>query len=197
MATSTNKPGFPRTPIKITPAFGFSYITERALREGLGRRKFGRQEMEKVVEWFRQYEPQPVCAFCGSSTVRRWDHLIPIREDGETVLGNMVLACQPCDDSKGKSSFKEWMRGTSAKSPKTLGVHDVDGRIRRLEEYVQSFGYVARPLEKRLNADERGTLSDIREGLARLRSDVDSLLKSYQARVGKGLLKRYVIDGGT
>ena len=186
MTTPTDKLAFPRTPIKITPAFGFSYITERALREGLGRRQFGREEMEKVKEWFRQYEPQPACAFCGSSTVQRWDHLIPIRGNGETVLGNMVLACQPCDDSKGQASFKEWMRGTSAKSPETRGVHDVDGRIRRLEKYGQAFGYVPTVLEKRLNANELAKLSGIRDDLTRLRTDVDSLIESYKTRVGKG-----------
>ncbi|MCH9052803.1 MAG: HNH endonuclease [Proteobacteria bacterium] len=186
MTTPTKKPTFPRAPIKITPAFGFSYISERALREGLGRRQFGREEMEKVKEWFSEYEPQPACAFCGSSTVRRWDHLIPIRNNGETVLGNMVLACQPCDDSKGKRSFKEWMRGPPAKSPATRGVHDVDGRIRRLEEYLQAFGYVPTPLEKRLNANELDTLSDIRGGLDRLRTDVESFIEGYKTRVGKG-----------
>ena len=186
MTTPSNKPAFPRAPKRMTPAVGFSYISERAIREGLGRREFRREEMEKVKEWFRQYEPQPACAFCGSSTVQRWDHLIPIRGNGETVLGNMVLACQPCDDSKGQASFKEWMRGTSAKSPETRGIHDVDGRIRRLEGIVQAFGYVPTVLEKRLNADELARLRGIRDDLDRLRTEVDSFIESYKKRVGKG-----------
>lgn len=185
MTTSTSKPAFPSTPKKITPAFGFSYI-ERAIREGLGRRQFARQEMVKVGEWFCKYEPQPACAFCGSPTVPRWDHLVPISEGGETVLGNMVLACQPCDDSKGKSSFKEWMGGTAPKSPLKRGVLDVDERIRRLEEYMQEFRYVPTLLEKRLNADELARLSGIRGDLARLRSDVESFIRDYRARGGKG-----------
>ena len=184
MTTSSEKPALPPAPKKITPAFGFSYIAQRALREGLGRRAFARDEMEQVVKWFSQHERQPACAFCGDSAVQRWDHLIPIREDGETVLGNMVLACQQCDDSKGRASFKEWMRGPSAKSPQSLRVHDVEGRIRRLEEYMQTFGYVPTPLEKRLNADELARLREMRLDLTRLRADVDNLIGSYQKRVG-------------
>ncbi|MDA1188934.1 MAG: HNH endonuclease [Chloroflexi bacterium] len=102
-----NTKGFPRVPVKITPAYGFSYISERSLRECLGRRQFRHDEMKQVAEWFAAYEPQPSCAFCGDKQVHRWDHLIPIREDGETVVGNMVMACQPCDDSKGRRLFAE------------------------------------------------------------------------------------------
>ena len=44
MTFKINNLALPHPPIKITPAFGFSYITERAVREGLGRRQFGREE---------------------------------------------------------------------------------------------------------------------------------------------------------
>ena len=139
----------------------------------------------------KQYKPQlderqSACAFCGSRKVDRWDHLIPIRENGETVPGNMVLACETCDDSKGRVSFKQWMRGGSAKSPKKRKVRDLEDRIQRLDAYMQAFGYVPIPLEKRLDPDELASLSRIRKDLTQLRDDVDTLIKSYRTRMGLG-----------
>jgi hypothetical protein len=172
----------PPAPKKITPAFGFSYIKERALREGLGKRRFGLSEMASVVKWFEQYEPQPCCAFCRNSNVQRWDHLIPVRNDGETVLGNMVLACQPCDDSKGGTPFIEWMSGSAPKSPGNWGVADVEERIQRLKAYMEAFHYSPIPLEERLNESERVALSRVRSKLDRLKREVNSLIDGYKKR---------------
>src|SRR5437667_7166060 len=41
----------PRAPARVTTSFAFSYV-ERALQESLATRKFGRQEMQKVVAFF-------------------------------------------------------------------------------------------------------------------------------------------------
>lgn len=172
----------PAAPKKITPAFGFSYITERALREGLGKRQFGLSEMASVVKWFERYEPQPCCAFCGKSDVRRWDHLIPIRNDGETVVGNMVLACQTCDDSKGRTPFIEWMGGSAPKSPGKQSVANVEERIHRLKAYIEAFHYSPIPLEERLNEPERVALSRVRTQLDRLKREVNALIDGYQKR---------------
>ena len=88
----------PRVPSRITPAFGFPYISERALRESLGRRQFGQAEMQQVIQCSlamkRDLCNNPPVPFAEAKTY------------GETVLGNMVLACQQCDDSKGKASFQ-------------------------------------------------------------------------------------------
>ena len=60
----------PRVPGRTTPAFGFSYI-ERSLKDCLGKRQFGQAEKNAVVEYFEKWEPQPSCAFCGSTQVAR------------------------------------------------------------------------------------------------------------------------------
>ncbi len=175
-----------KAPIKITPAYGFSYISQRALREGLGRREFGPTEMERVIRWFSEVasesEDDPRCVYCGDPNPRRWDHLISIRDNGETVLGNMVLACQPCDDSKGRRSFREWMLGSSPKSPLGRGKQNVDERVRRLDAYMRAFEYHPIPLEKRLDIAERAMLVKIRTELERIRSDVHTLIDRYQER---------------
>src|SRR5687767_7943079 len=87
----------PKTPGRCTPSFAFSYV-DRAIREGIGRRLFGIAEQDLAIDFFGG-EPA-TCVYCGSVDFDRWDHVVPVRAGGETVLGNMVPACQPCDDAK-------------------------------------------------------------------------------------------------
>ncbi len=137
----------PTIPKRMTPAFGFSILT-RAVREGLSARHFGKSAVEAVINFFEPRPPE--CVFCGSADVRRWDHLIPVGLGGDTVLGNMVLACSRCDDSKGRRPFDEWMRSDAPFSPASGGVPDLERRIARLKAYMVHFGYSPRQPEERL-----------------------------------------------
>lgn len=167
----------PRIPTRMTPAFGFSVLT-RAVREGLSTRRFGTQEAEAVVSFFGPGSPE--CAFCGSADVRRWDHLIPLGLGGDTVLGNMVLACGRCDDSKGQRPFEEWMLSDAPFSPTTRRVPDIRQRIARLKAYMLRFGYVPRELEKRLSAEELQRFAEIRAKQRQLRREIEDFIRSYQ-----------------
>ena len=169
----------PKAPGRTTPGFAFS-ILRRALTECLGARQFGQAEMAQVLAFFGLTEP--ACVFCGSPEVKRWDHLVAVTQDGETVLGNMVPACACCDDSKRHVPFEEWMLCDAQGSPTSRGVEDVAGRVARIQAYVQQFGYRVRPLEERLDEGERERLARIQADLQRLRSEVDSLIADYRAR---------------
>ena len=76
----------PRVPQRTTTGFSFSNV-ERAIQEGFARRQFGKAEIRQVLAFFG--DPSQ-CVYCGSPDVRRWDHVVPVREGGETVLGNIV-----------------------------------------------------------------------------------------------------------
>jgi len=118
---------------------------------------------------------------CGGDDVGRWDHLVPVSEGGETVLGNMVPCCAHCDDSKQHHGYAEWMRG----NPRTCG-HGVEERIAKIEAYVQDNGYKVRPLEDRLNRAEAKRLKAIRDRLTQARTDLEQLIQDYRARTGEG-----------
>jgi len=168
----------PRAPMRITPAFGFSFVN-RAIQEGFGRRKFGKAEMAQIVSFFGDDPPR--CVFCGAQPIGRWDHLIPVKCWGETVLGNMVPSCAHCDDSKQQYRYEEWMRsnpGTSAPG--------VEERIARIQAYVKHFGYAPRLLDDRLNPGETKRLKAIQDQLARAQTDLEQLIKDYKARTGEG-----------
>ena len=174
----------PEAPQCTRPSFSFSLV-QRSLRDGIADRKFGKAEMDQVVEFFFG-SGEPSCVYCGASPVQRWDHLIPVSKNGDTVLGNMVPACGKCDDSKRDLAFEEWAVGTTSGSPQARAVPDVEGRLARIREYVSKYGYVPRPLEERLQPEELQHLARIREDLNRLRDDIEDFIQAHRTRSGSG-----------
>jgi 5-methylcytosine-specific restriction endonuclease McrA len=170
---------YPKVPMRTTLGFSFSML-ERALFECLGDRKFGMSEIEQVLAFFKNEPPE--CVFCGSQEVRRWDHLIPIKKGGETVLGNMVPSCARCDDSKRDLSIEEWMLGNAPNSPKNRGMVDVERRVQRIYEYMTCFGYQPRRLEERLTPEERAQVEQVRDEMQRLQENMQDLIQNYQKR---------------
>jgi len=170
----------PLVPQRTTPGFVFSTV-DRALYECLAIRKFGQKEMDEFLAFFNTNPPE--CVFCGAKDVKRWDHLFPISKGGDTVLGNMVLACSQCDDSKQGRLFEEWILSNAPLSPKSRGVIDLDQRIGKIKEYISHINYHPRTLEERLNTHELETLNKIRSGLRETRRDIEKLINDYRARV--------------
>jgi len=172
----------PLSPSRTTTGFAFS-ILDRAIREGIARRKFGKTEKAQVLEFFDNSTPE--CVYCGSKDVKRWDHLVPIRNGGDTVLGNMVLACARCDDSKQHFEFEEWMTSSGRFSPQSQGVKDLQNRINKIKSYVDHFGYQPRHLDERLDSVEREKLEEIKESMGEIRAEVEELIRNHREVSGK------------
>ena len=172
----------PRVPQRTTPGFAFSMV-ERALNDCLGRRQFGKPEQAEVLALFFG-TGEPECVYCGSPEIWRWDHVVPVMQGGEAVLGNMVPSCPRCDDSKRDLPFEEWMVSDARWSPATRQVPDVQQRAERISEYVQHFGYAPRTLEQRLDEAEWSRVAQIRYTLQLARQEMDSLIADYRARPG-------------
>lgn len=171
----------PKTPQRTTPGFAFSII-ERALKDCLARRKFGQTEKKQVLEFFGLSMESPECVFCGSSDVERWDHLVPISQGGETVLGNMVPACAQCDDAMRELPFDDWMMSDDRYSPKTLEVKDINQRITHIKKYMRHFNYIPLSLEERLNEGELERLEIIHAKLDEIRSDIEAFIVDHSTR---------------
>jgi len=172
----------PLSPSRTTTGFAFSTL-DRAIREGIAKRKFGKAEKEEVLDFFDNHPPE--CAYCGSKDVKRWDHIVPIRSGGDTVVGNMVLACSRCDDSKQHLEFEEWMKSSSRFSPQSLGVKDFQNRIKKIKSYMDHFGYQPRPLDERLDSVERETLDEILESIEKIRLELEELIRIHREATGK------------
>ncbi len=95
-------------------------------------------EVRKVLE-ILELDPKDLrCSYCGDPATE-WDHLRPLVKDGKPTgypssIRNLVPSCGKCNQSKGKSDWKEWILGTAPRSPTARGVSDVQQRIARLEK---------------------------------------------------------------
>ncbi|MGH8103623.1 MAG: HNH endonuclease signature motif containing protein [bacterium] len=171
----------PRVPGRTTPAFAFS-VLDRSLKECLGNRAFAKEDASKALAYlFGENEPE--CINCGRREIKRWDHIVPVKHCGETVLGNMIPACTECDDSKRDLTFDDWMKSETRLSPQTRGVTDISARTITIREYVAHFGYKVRTLEERLTEDENAVLHRINKLRDELKREIETPISQYQARM--------------
>lgn len=169
----------PKPPSCQRPGFGAA-IFRRTVLEGLGSRMFGEAEVAAALRFFGA--PPLECSYCGSQTVTRWDHLVPVLNGGETVLGNMVPACGSCDDSKAQRDFEIWMRSGAPRSPASRGVPDLDARISKLYRYMEEFGYAPKALADRLTKGELDQLQDLLARLETLRREAEAFIGQVGVR---------------
>ena len=104
-----------KAPIKMTGSRAF-LVLERAMKERLLTRSFGTDERMSALQYFKEVGVTG-CIYCDRDAPERWDHLIPIRDGGATVIGNMVPACQQCDDSKSSKHYLNWLKGNAKRNP--------------------------------------------------------------------------------
>ena len=62
-----------------------------------------------IREWEREQELPKECVFCCSTSDLTTDHLIPRSRGGDDSADNVVLACQPCNASRGDKGVFEWL----------------------------------------------------------------------------------------
>src|SRR5215207_601465 len=130
----------PKAPTKITAARAL-YTLDRAMRERLLDHVFGTEHLLRAAEYFQQAGVAG-CIYCGSPHIERWDHLVSVRMGGATVLGNMVPACQPCDDSKGSKDYRAWLSGPARHNPARANPSLRAEIIQHVEAYQRHFTYV-------------------------------------------------------
>ena len=100
-------------------------------------------EIEKALK-ILEIDPEEMrCAYCGSDS-KEWDHLNPLVKDQKPTgyiseINNLVPACGNCNQSKGNKPWKVWIVSEAKLSPKSKGVADLEGRIRQLDAYENSF----------------------------------------------------------
>src|SRR5438046_3437138 len=83
------------------------------------------------------------CAFCNITDTGNPrtgiipDHLIPARMFGALCLGNVVPACQACNDQRGKMDWKLYLRRFHAAA--------ASKRIRKIQAYLVRYPYASLP----------------------------------------------------
>jgi len=110
------------------------YHVARGLREIVAPRQIiSKAHWKTVLEEFGG-----LCIFCGSAETAENrgivpDHLLPVTQFGELVLGNTVPACQTCNDSRGDRDWRPFLR--------QVYPGNADEQIRRVESHVEKYAY--------------------------------------------------------
>ncbi|MEE9928554.1 HNH endonuclease signature motif containing protein [Microvirgula aerodenitrificans] len=124
-----------------------NYNVRRGLREIVASdHKISDRDWKLILSEFNG-----TCAYCGepASAENRGivpDHLVAVTDFGELVPGNIVPACQTCNDSRGN---KPWRIFISNKFPV-----DANNRIRRIECYIEQHNYSPCSPETSLTPEE-------------------------------------------
>lgn len=124
-----------------------NYNVRRGLREIVAPdHRVSKQEWALVLAEF-----DGTCAYCGAtaSAENRGivpDHLVAVTDFGELIPGNIVPACQTCNDSRGN---KPWRIFLASRFPA-----DAANRTRRIERHVAMHNYSPRSPESSLTPEE-------------------------------------------
>lgn len=84
-----------------------SYRAER--RQHVYSRKRNIGPIPIVGQEFILEEFGGICAYC-ESPATTWDHIIPVKNGGQTVPWNIVPACRSCNSSKNSRDVMDWLR---------------------------------------------------------------------------------------
>jgi len=79
------------------------------------------------------------CAYCGDPATE-WDHLRPLVEHQRPTgyiseIENLVPACGKCNQSKGNKPWRIWITSDAPLSPKSRGIPNLLGKIKRLDAF--------------------------------------------------------------
>lgn len=96
-------------------------------------------ELEESLKILRLDKEDLRCAYCGDGATE-WDHLRPIvgkkRPTGYvSEIYNLVPCCGKCNQSKGGSYWKDWIKSNARLSPKVRKVLGLEQKVACLEVY--------------------------------------------------------------
>jgi hypothetical protein len=127
------------------------YRMRYSVRRGLHEIVASRQTLPET-EWAAVLEVfESRCAYCDQSGTFENrgivpDHLVPAHEFGELVKGNVLPACQDCNDTRGPDDWRAFVR---KKFP-----GDVDEQIRRISGILNHHSYQPTSPEEALLPNE-------------------------------------------
>jgi len=104
-------------------------------------------DLRAQEELFRRAGINPSeCVYCGAAATDQ-DHLRALVKGGRPsghyhTTDNLVPSCGRCNQSKGGSEWRAWIRGTAKGSPARRGINDIEERVARLEVFEREAALV-------------------------------------------------------
>jgi len=131
-----------------------NYNVRRGLREIVAPdHRVSKQEWALALAEF-----DGTCAYCGATATAENrgivpDHLVAVTDFGELVPGNIVPACQSCNDSRGNKPWREFLANRFPV--------DAANRVARIERYIAVHNYSPRSPEASLSPEELVQYNDL------------------------------------
>lgn len=131
-----------------------NYNVRRGLREIVAPdHRVSKQEWALALAEF-----DGTCAYCGATATAENrgivpDHLVAVTDFGELVPGNIVPACQSCNDSRGNKPWREFLANRFPA--------DAANRVARIERYIAVHNYSPRSPEASLSPEELVQYNDL------------------------------------
>ncbi|PKO69052.1 MAG: hypothetical protein CVU22_06550 [Betaproteobacteria bacterium HGW-Betaproteobacteria-16] len=157
----------------MSAGLGLSLI-DRAVKESFAARCTN-EDLERIRQYFLS-QGAFRCLYCGSENPSRWDHLHAVSRGGDTVPGNLVPACQRCDDSKQDKDLAEWVNGKAKHRPPLAALPRIEAEVRR---YQSHFEHEPRDFEAKLSIEDLAKYKRFRQEIEALRMHLktEGLLK--------------------
>jgi len=90
----------------------YSRVARQKRRAAIRKNGNNTLTFEQVLKLF---DGHPYCEYCNRTDVKLTiDHIVPISKGGQNCLGNVTIACETCNFSKGSKLLEEWLQ-----TPKT------------------------------------------------------------------------------
>jgi len=153
-----------KLPIKMSPGLGLSML-DRAIKESFALRCCA-GDLDRIRQYFSKNGGFR-CLYCKTENPSRWDHLHAVSRGGDTVPGNLVPACQRCDDSKQDKDVDEWVSGKSKHRPDSNSLARIQSEVKA---YQTQFSYEPREFDSKLTEEQRATYARFRKELESLRA---------------------------
>ncbi len=119
------------------------------------------------------------CVYCGQGPTKENrgivpDHVVPATQFGELVIGNVVPACQTCNDSRGNDEWRQYLR---ARFP-----NQAEERIEKIESHLLQHNYEAVNPERVLSPAEFKEYNAILADWERVLATASQLYSKVKAR---------------
>jgi hypothetical protein len=150
------------------------YHVSRGLREIVApRQTMPKKEWEEI-----KFSFDNKCSYCGEGpTIENRgivaDHVVPATHFGEFVKGNVIPACQTCNDSRGNKCWKEYIN--------TKQLHGFQARIGIIEQHLKDNPYTAPTPETALTPEELGEYNNLHKLWKDIHTQAKKLYKLKQS----------------
>lgn len=79
----------------------------------------GRVDERKIYNFYKN-----TCVYCPATEDLTLDHVVPLARGGVHSEENLVVACRPCNSSKGVTPLSEWLKSKEASDGNRPGLLD-------------------------------------------------------------------------